>query len=243
MTPPVSLASIAGILTNLSILINMNFQAAIFDMDGLLLDTERVCMQVFKQACDACQVPFLEDAYLSVIGCNAQGVEQGLRTGYDALIDYETLNQAWRERYDAVVKHQAIPVKAGVVELLTWLQQANIPIAVATSTANEVANIKLSLAGLASYFDNVTTGCEVKHGKPAPDIYQLAASRLGVEPHLCLAFEDSNNGVRSAVAAKMTTFQIPDLVAPSQQVLTLGHHVMPSLLDVLSHLQQHSEPA
>ncbi|RJG51318.1 HAD family hydrolase [Motilimonas pumila] len=216
----------------------MNVQAAIFDMDGLLLDTERVCMTVFKQACDACDVPFLEQTYLSVIGCNAKGVEQGLRAGYDSLIDYDTLHQAWRERYDAVVKHQAIPVKAGVIALLTWLQQQSIPIAVATSTANEVANIKLRLAGLAPYFVNVTTGCEVAHGKPAPDIYLLAAKRLGVSPQHCIAFEDSNNGVRAAVAAQMTTFQIPDLVAPNEQVLALGHQVMPSLAHVLTHLQQ-----
>jgi beta-phosphoglucomutase-like phosphatase (HAD superfamily) len=77
-------------------------------------------------------------------------------------------------------------------------------------------------------------GCEVKHGKPDPEIYLLAASRLGVDPHHCLAFEDSNNGARSAVAAGMMTYQIPDLVTPSDEVRALGHTVVSSLSVVLS---------
>ncbi len=215
----------------------MTFKAAIFDMDGLLLDTERVCMKIFKQACEVRNVPFLQDVYLSIIGRNAAGIEQVICEGYGPELDYPSLNAEWRQRYDAVVMHQAIPVKVGVVELLEWLKKNHIPIAVATSTRKEVAETKLRLAGLSQYFDVVTTGCEVKHGKPDPEIYLLAASRLGVEPQYCLAFEDSNNGVRSAVAANMVTYQIPDLVEPCKDVLALGHQVHPSLEVVLAELK------
>lgn len=211
----------------------MKFQAAIFDMDGLLLDTERVCMTVFEQACQAVGVPFLKEIYLSIIGRNATGIEQVLRTGYGPQLDYPVLHKEWRKRYDAVVKHQAIPVKEGVIELLQWLKANNIPTAVATSTQKEVASIKLKLAQLDSYFDSFTTGCEVTHGKPDPEIYLLAAQRLGVDPQFCLAFEDSNNGVISAVSANMMTYQIPDLVEPNKEILALGHQVMPSLHEVL----------
>ncbi len=100
----------------------MNFHAAIFDMDGLLLDTERVCMSIFKQACEAQNVPFLEDVYLSIIGRNSAGIEQTLREGYGPSLDYPALHNEWRVRYNAVVKHHAIPVKTGVVELLQWLK-------------------------------------------------------------------------------------------------------------------------
>lgn len=156
-----------------------------------------------------------------------------LRTGYGPQLDYPVLHKEWRKRYDAVVKHQAIPVKEGVIELLQWLKANNIPTAVATSTQKEVANIKLKLAQLDSYFDSFTTGCEVTHGKPDPEIYLLAAQRLGVDPQFCLAFEDSNNGVISAVSANMMTYQIPDLVEPNKEILALGHQVMPSLHEVL----------
>lgn len=215
----------------------MNYQAAIFDMDGLLLDTERVCKNIFQEACESLSIPFLEHIYLDIIGRNAQGIEQVIRAGYGDDLDYPTLNEAWRYRYNAVVKHQAIPVKEGVVELLTWLKANQIPLAVATSTQKDVARIKLQLAELDTYFDVITTGCEVKRGKPDPEIYLLAAQRLNVDPALCLAFEDSNNGVLSAVNAKMQTFQIPDLVEPTQEVLALGHTVSRSLTDVLASLK------
>lgn len=207
-------------------------------MDGLLLDTERVCKGIFEEACTSLFIPFLEDVYLDIIGRNSQGIEKVIRAGYGSDLDYPVLHEAWRTRYNAVVKHQAIPVKDGVVELLTWLKNNNIPTAVATSTQQDVATIKLKLAGLEQFFDNLTTGCEVKNGKPDPEIYLLAAGRLNIKPEQCLAFEDSNNGVLSAVSANMQTFQIPDLVQPSAQILTLGHTVSASLLDVLDILKQ-----
>nr|WP_319556704.1 HAD family phosphatase [uncultured Vibrio sp.] len=214
----------------------MNYQAAIFDMDGLLLDTERVCMRVFQEACEVQKLPFYDEIYLSIIGRNAAGIEAIFRKAYGN--DLDRLHQEWRTRYNAVVKHQAIPVKEGVVELLEWLKEQSLPIAVATSTAKDVAKIKLELAGLSKYFDNLTTGCEVNNGKPDPEIYLLAANRLNVEPTKCLAFEDSNNGVRAAVAANMSTYQIPDLVEPCDEVRQFGHAIVPSLHDVLRELKQ-----
>ncbi|AUI88466.1 phosphatase [Vibrio azureus] len=218
----------------------MNYQAAIFDMDGLLLDTERVCMQIFKQACIAQQLPFYEHVYLSIIGRNAAGIQAIFKQAYGD--DLDRLHNEWRKRYDAVVKHQAIPVKEGVIELLEWLIKNNIPTAVATSTARDVAQKKLKLAGLDKYFDSVTTGCEVTHGKPDPEIFLLAAQRLNIKPTLCLAFEDSNNGIRAAVAANMIAYQIPDLVEPDDDIRQLGHSILPSLSDVLAQLQRAESP-
>lgn len=215
----------------------MNFKAAIFDMDGLLLDTERVCMSIFEQACQAVNIPFLKDVYLGIIGRNAAGIEEALKAGYGNTLDYPMLHDAWRSRYNAVVTQQAIPVKEGVVELLTWLNEQNVPIAVATSTQRDIAEIKLRLSGLDRFFDCYATGCEVTNGKPDPEIYLLAAQRLNQHPEDCLAFEDSNNGVRSAIAAHMQTYQIPDLVEPSNDVKQLGHTILPSLHDVLRHLK------
>lgn len=216
----------------------MTFQAAIFDMDGLLLDTERVCMGIFKEACEAQNVPFIEELYLSIIGCNAKRIEQLFREGYGPSVDYPALNQEWRVRYTAVVKHQAIPVKEGVIELLEWLKANEIPMAVATSTQHDIAVKKLELAGLDGYFDVLTTGCEVEHGKPHPEIYFLAAERLDIAADACLAFEDSNNGTHAAVAANMITYQIPDLVEPSAEVIKLGHQILPSMIDVLVDLKK-----
>jgi len=219
--------------------INMNYQAAIFDMDGLLLDTERVCQQAFRDTCEFLSLPFFEEVYLSIIGCNAVGIEKILSAGYGHLISYETLRKEWMSRYNPIVKTQPIPVKEGVIELLTWLKFNKIPMAVATSTHYELATTKLKFAGLYDYFEHLSTGCEVQQGKPHPEIFLLAAKRLNVDPESCLAFEDSNNGVRSAVAAQMQVFQIPDLVAPCTEVLAFDHIVKSSMSEVLQHLIKH----
>lgn len=213
----------------------MNFKAAIFDMDGLLLDTERLCMRVFKQACETLGFPFHKDAYLNIIGRNAAGVEKILAQAYGD--DLPAIHQEWKRNYDAITHHQAIDVKQGAVELLQWLNANNIPTVVATSTRKELAEIKLRLAGLDGYFDGLTCGCEVRNGKPDPEIYLLAAERIGVEPNLCLAFEDSSNGVIAAVSAGMQTYQIPDLVEPSEEIIALGHKIKPSLSAVLEELK------
>ena len=214
----------------------INYQAAIFDMDGLLLDTERVCMGVFEEACNTLALPFYRDVYLTIIGRNAAGIREIFLKAYadncDAVI------AEWRSRYHEIVENQAIPVKPGVIELLEWLQEEQIPMAVATSTANPVAQKKLELAGLDKYFSAVATGCEVSQGKPSPEIYQLAASRLNVDANACLAFEDSNNGVRAAVAAQMFTYQIPDLVQPCAELRLLGHRILPSMHEALLDLKQ-----
>lgn len=219
----------------------MKPQAAIFDMDGLLLDTEQVCMRVFQEACQAVDVPFLREVYLSIIGCNAQRINQILTDGYAPYIDYQLLHNEWRKRYNAVVLHEAIPVRPGVIAMLDWLKSQDIPCAVATSTQKEVALIKLELAGLTHYFDNITTGCEVTQSKPQPDIYLLAAKRLGIAPEQCIAFEDSNNGVRAAVAANMLTYQIPDLVEPCTEVQNLGHTIVSSMDQALAILHKKQE--
>lgn len=203
----------------------MNYKAAIFDMDGLLLDTEQVCMTAFQQTCTEMDIPFKQDIYLSIIGRNQAGIKPIIENGYGDLLDYSVFHPRWMQRYLAVVEHQAIPVKSGIIALLEWLQSQKIPMVVATSTHNALAHKKLQLAGLAHYFSHITSGDEVINGKPAPEIYLLAAQRLHISPEQCLAFEDSNNGVKSAIAANMTVLQIIDLVEPDTDTRALGHHI------------------
>lgn len=215
----------------------MNYQAAIFDMDGLLLDTEKVCMQAFADACKALSLPMLTEVYLGIIGCNAQGIKQVICNGYGADLDYQRLRTEWMGRYHPIVEQQAIPVKEGVIDLLDWLKAQAIPIAVATSTHKELAIRKLKLAGLFGYFEQISTGCEVSQGKPHPEIFLLAAQRLNTPAQICLAFEDSSNGVRAAIAAGMQVHQVPDLVKPGADIIALGHTISNSLTDVLTQLK------
>ncbi|CEO41125.1 Phosphoglycolate phosphatase [Photobacterium kishitanii] len=215
----------------------MKYHAAIFDMDGLLLDTEKVCMKAFQQTCIEMNIPFKKDIYLSIIGRNQAGIKPIIEQGYGDLLDYKVFHPQWMQRYLAVVEHQPIPVKGGVIALLEWLQTQNIPMVVATSTHNTLAHKKLHLAGLTKYFSHITSGDEVTNGKPAPEIYLLAAQRLHINPQLCLAFEDSNNGVKSAITANVTTLQIIDLVEPDTETRALGHHIFSTMDEALEFLK------
>ncbi|SMY33634.1 Phosphorylated carbohydrates phosphatase [Photobacterium malacitanum] len=215
----------------------MKYSAAIFDMDGLLLDTEKVCMAAFQQTCIEMDIPFKRDIYLNIIGRNQAGIKPIIEQGYGDSLNYAAFHPRWMQHYHAVVEHQAIPVKKGVIALLTWLQAQNIAMVVATSTHNALAHKKLHLAGLSQYFSHITSGDEVVNGKPAPEIYLLAAQRLNLKPQQCLAFEDSNNGVKAAVAANMTTLQIIDLVEPDTDTRALGHHIFNTMDEALTFLK------
>ena len=125
-----------------------------------------------------------------------------------------------------------IPLKSGAEELLQDLKRGGIPMAVATSTPNPRATHMLRNSGMLQAFDVVVAGDQVQRGKPLPDIYLRAAELLGVPPERCLALEDSENGVRSALAAGMTVIQVPDLVEPSDAVRDLGHTILGTLHDV-----------
>jgi len=134
--------------------------------------------------------------------------------------------------YRRVIEESPIPLKDGAEELLRYISSIEIPIAVATSTAIDRAQKKLKSSGILDYFDFIIGGDQVTRSKPDPEIYLKAASELSSEPSKCLALEDSANGVKAAVAAGMTVVQIPDLVQPGEELLSLGHIVLRSLYDV-----------
>jgi len=215
------------------------FQAVVFDMDGLLLDTESICMRIFKEACETLHVPFLNDAYLSIIGCNSTHIFKTLHNAYHDIIDYTLIHDEWRKQYNNVVENRAIPKKNGVIDVLLWLKNHQIPIAVATSTHKSLAIRKLELAGIAPLFEVITGGDEIKKSKPDPDIYLKAAKRLHIHPSKCIAFEDSSNGVISATAAGMRTYQVPDLINPTSETKHLAYKIISQIDNALDDFPMH----
>ena len=212
--------------------------ALIFDMDGLLLDTERIDRDAFEEACRDVGWPSPDmKVYENCIGVSGRDGDTILRDGYGPTFPAEDVHKIWRKR---VRDHGAIrpaDVKPGATELVSYCRERRIPCGLATSTHARFAVRKLALAGLGGYFSVMVTGDTVRRGKPDPEPYLTAAERLGTPPERCWALEDSANGVRSAVAAGCRVFQIPDLVAPSRQLRQLGHDVVASLYDVLEALR------
>ena len=207
-------------------------KAAIFDMDGLLLDSEKICLDTFLQACKkVCFVADIE-VYLQAIGCNQERSKQLLVAGYGPDFPYDEIKALWSELYFASAYDIPVPLMTGAVALLTRLSNAGIPMAVATSTAHQQALKKLANANILSYFDIVIGGDQVSNSKPAPDIYLKACAELQQDAVDCMAFEDSVNGVRAALNAGLTVIQVPDLILPNAEVLSWGHQIVDSLLDV-----------
>lgn len=209
-----------------------HFDAVIFDMDGLLLDSETLALSAFEKTCARFELGDLSHVFKSLIGTNTVLGKALLKQGLAGIMDDEMFSADWQENYRAVTEDVPVPLMPGVREFLMHTAALNTPMAVATSSQTAHAKNKLSNAGILDYFRHIIGGDQVGQSKPAPDIYLRAASALSVDPVKCLALEDSANGVRAAVAAGMTVVQIPDLVQPDEELLALGHIVLPSMAKV-----------
>ena len=213
--------------------------ALAFDMDGLLLDTERIARDAFEAACREAGWPSPDRAvYARCIGGRGENEGAILRAGYGPDFPWEAVRDGWRRRYRDHVEQRAVPVKPGALELLSYCRENGIPCGLATSTRSELARTKLALAGLDRYFAVRVTGDMVRRGKPEPEPYLTVADRLGAPPGQCWAFEDSSAGVRSACAAGFEVFQVPDLVPPHPELRRLGHTVLCSLHDAIDALRE-----
>jgi len=210
-------------------------QAVVFDMDGLMLDSERALLGCLAQAGSVAGHDLPEDFLLSLIGSSDAMTRQAIAGRVGAAAVDALLRDSYA-RYDGIVA-AGVPHRPGIIELLDTLATHGIPRAVATSTRRPLALRKLETAGLLRYFEHVATSSDVAHPKPAPDIYLLAARELGVDPAQCLALEDSPTGVRAALAAGMHVIQIPDLLMPDEGVRALGHRIAGSLHEVRKLLQ------
>jgi len=212
--------------------------AVVFDMDGLMLDTERLAPLAWADAARAVGVEFDMGILPSMVGRNFRDCQAIVvdRHGHD----YPTadLMRAWHVAYDAIVERDGIALKPGLLDLLDWLEQRNIAKAVSTSTRRDRAQAKLEHTGLMSRFCALVGGDEIRRGKPEPDIFLEAAERIGHAPADCIVLEDSDPGVRAAFAAGMTPIMVPDLIAPSAALLALKPLVLASLADVPAHLER-----
>ena len=205
--------------------------AIVFDMDGLLLDTERVVLDGFLHACRAHAVPPDPGAYYRCIGTTMERTRELLIEGYGPDFPYDAIVATWNDYCDEHLVRRAPPVKPGALEMLQRVRRHAIPCALATATWDPEASERLAMVGLDEFFSVRVTGDQVTRGKPDPEPYLSATARLGVEPAHAWALEDSAHGVRSAFTAGLEVFQIPDLVPPDPSLLTLGHTVFDSLFD------------
>ncbi|MBT3362654.1 MAG: HAD family phosphatase [Chloroflexi bacterium] len=218
-----------------------NFQAIVFDMDGLLLDSETIALATFVEACKECGYDLHDmEPYYKCIGTNWPKATQTLISGYGKDFPFDAISEVWGKKYHDETLTKPVPVKEGALQLLDYLEREGMRKVVVTSSRKENSVIKLTNAGLLNYFEFILGGNQIENGKPHPEMYLTAAEMLNVKPDKCLAIEDSDNGVLSAYNAGMTVIQVPDINQPSDKVKALGHTIMSSLTDIERLLKQDS---
>jgi HAD superfamily hydrolase (TIGR01509 family) len=211
-------------------------RAVIFDMDGLMLDTEPLAARAWVDAAAAMGIAFDAGVCERLIGRNAADCREIIVAHHGRDYPVAAMMQAWLDAYDAIVAREGIALKPGLGELIAWLEEERIAMAVATSTRRVRALAKLVALDLDRRFAALVGGDEVARGKPAPDIYREAVARIAAAPAQCVALEDSEPGVRAALAADIVPIMVPDRRPPSAEIGALGVLVCADLARVRDHL-------
>lgn len=206
----------------------MKCKGAIFDMDGLLFDTEQVYQDTWREIAEERGVILEQDFPRAISGTSGKYMCQVIEKHYHVSDGTEIMMDCMKRVREKLVLH--VPIKKGTVEILTAFRIAGLRMVVASSSFPEQIKANLHNAGIENYFDKLVSGSEVAHAKPAPDIFLYAAEQLGLKPEECFVFEDSENGIRSGHAAGCVTVMIPDLFAPSPEILSCCSHIYLDLL-------------
>jgi HAD superfamily hydrolase (TIGR01509 family) len=206
--------------------------AVIFDMDGLLFDSEALYRDAIVAAARELGHSLPVDDFPKLIGRPWSANRLALQEHIGPTGDVDGFKSAWHERYRSM--RGSLVLKAGVVELLNRLDELRLPRAICTSSSHDDVEHNVGLHGLTGRFDAVIAAGDYPRGKPAPDPFLCAAEMLGVAPEDCLALEDSYNGVRAAAAAGMRTIMDPDLLPATDEIRLICYAVAIDLHDVRS---------
>lgn len=215
----------------------MTEKAVIFDMDGVLFDTERLCKESWNMIAKEQKLEGINEVLEACTGSNRQDTILIMKKTYGEDFDAIGFMDICSKINVKRMEEEGIPIKKGAKEILDFLKTENYKIGLASSTRKFRVMDNLEKSGFKDYFQAVVGGDMVEHSKPNPDIYLLACRELGVNPTETFAIEDSPNGIRSAYNAGMKPIMVPDLIVPTEEILSLTITCKKDLLEVIGYLK------
>jgi HAD superfamily hydrolase (TIGR01509 family) len=218
-----------------------DIRAAIFDMDGLLFDTESIARWAWQQALASHGYIMNDNFYNEFVGRDLSWRERILKQRYGNNFPFEAVARQRIEIGDRRELQEGLPVKPGALNLLSQLNSLGIVIALATGTSRSRTIRRLSNAGILHFFTTIVTSDDVLQGKPAPDIYLEVSRRIHVAPMQCVVFEDSCVGIEAAFTAGMYPIMVPDIEQPSPDIRCLTYQVLESLEQASELLEERLE--
>ena len=216
----------------------MQIKAVVFDMDGVIFDSEAIIIENWKVLGKKYNIPHVEETIYKCLGVNAVETKETFLREYGQDFPYDMICKESSKMFHAIADGGKLPMKKGVVELLTFLKENGYKIGLASSTREAVVKQELRDAGILPFFDEVICGDMVKKSKPDPQIYELACEKLGVPAKEAVAIEDSFNGIRSAYAAGMLPVMVPDLIGPDEEMKEKATVILDDLLAVEEWLRE-----
>lgn len=210
----------------------INVKGVLFDMDGVILDTEKLYTRFWCEAAQDLGFPMTHEMALGMRSLSREVGERQLKAYLGEEVDYQQVRSKRIEMMSEFIKENGVELKPGIHELLDFLKENGIKTAVATSSPLDRTKEYLGQVGLVDAFDELVSGHMVEHGKPAPDIYLYAAKKLGLKPEECLVLEDSPTGLLAAYRAGCIPVMVPDQDQPDEETRNRAYAVVENLVAV-----------
>lgn len=221
-----------------------NIKAVLFDMDGLMFDTEKLSTQAYIKAAEKQGYKMsVEETHL-VLGFNVESTYKFFEQYFEKLdngVDGKKLVDYHYEYIENILYTKGPDKMPYLEELLDYLKENNYKIAVASSSDLDHIKNNLEKTEVKHYIDVIASGEEVKNGKPAPDVFLLAAERLNISPENCLVLEDSKFGIQAANSANMRVIMVPDSIKPDEEIKKLTYKIVANLSEVVTILENNNE--
>lgn len=210
----------------------MKYKAVIFDMDGVIFDSERLVLEGWKEIAAKHGIPRIEEVYYRCIGVNAAVTREIFREFYGEDFPYDVYKKESSNLFHSRYGNGKLPLKPGAAELLAFLKEEGCLTGLASSTRQAVVEQEIRDAGLMPYFDDITCGDMLKKSKPEPDIFLMACEHLKVTPKEAVVIEDSYNGIRAAYRAGTIPVMVPDMVMPDGEMQEKAYMICSDLWEV-----------